>query len=66
MASVFRIFIPDFEPSATFENVGAPPVDSPVIEDPEQFDREIEATFDKAEKRLAAAENGAVADAAES
>ena len=63
MASVFRIFKTDFEPHATFENVGAPSVDSPKIDDPEQFDRDVEAAFQKARKGLDGRPDGAAEDA---
>ncbi len=53
MASVFRILFPDFAPPATVENAGARPVPSPVIDDPEEYDREIEEAFERAEEKLA-------------
>jgi hypothetical protein len=52
MASVFRILFPDFAPPATIENAGASPIPTPPIEDGEldEYDREIEAAFDRADE----------------
>jgi hypothetical protein len=60
MASVFRIFKSDFEPPATFENVATPPPD---MADPEQFDRDVDAAFEKVQKRLEESRDGAAEDA---
>ena len=59
MASVFKLLFPGFEHPATVENGGGRPVPSPVIEDAEEYDREIERAFDEAEQRLAGSDGAA-------
>jgi hypothetical protein len=63
MASLFQFLFPNVVLPGTVENAGAEPVPAPEIENADEYDREIEAAFDRAEEKLADGDGGSAASA---
>lgn len=51
VSSLIRVLFPTFRPQATIENVGAPPVATPVIEDLKAYDAHVKSTLERGAER---------------